>query len=525
MPRLTLRLMGPVEMVGPDGENLNPRGMKARGALAIIGASHGMRVTRSRLQDLLFSDRDPEHGNASLRQVLREIRLALGKYRDTLTTGPGWVGLDGDMLALDLTARLSLDGQVPEFASDLDIDDPEFEDWIRDVRQHMAAHAPVVSSAPGPDDRFPTIVARPAAGVDEGAAVMAEMIMSEALGRVADLLPVEVVTDRSQAARSALIVESLASRSDDDFDLVVKITHQPSGRIMFSRRFQWQMRDVTAKMHEFAANVCLAVVRVMDAAATYDAVLSISFSDIFSFTKDRLLRADRTLANVGERINPAVVLSLRAWLRSTLTFERLTDDPLGTLAEAADLSAQARDQGPLNATAFAVSSFVESYLAHPHVDINKRHSELAFEFASRAVQLDPQNPMARLAYSRSLSRIRRFDQAAAEAQAGLQSAYSNLNPANWHMEIGLASLQRGDYTNALRHLEAVHQHAPDNRPALRFLSALRFHLNDQAGAQQALQSLKKLEPDFTLELMASPSYPVDSLREGQLLGITRSGLI
>lgn len=263
----------------------------------------------------------------------------------------------------------------------------------------------------------------------------------------------------------------------------------------------------------------------MDAAATYDAVLSISFSDIFSFTKDRLLRADRTLANVGERINPAVVLSLRAWLRSTLTFERLTDDPLGTLAEAADLSAQARDQGPLNATAFAVSSFVESYLAHPHVDINKRHSELAFEFASRAVQLDPQNPMARLAYSRSLSRIRRFDQAAAEAQAGLQSAYSNLNPANWHMEIGLASLQRGDYTNALRHLEAVHQHAPDNRPALRFLSALRFHLNDQAGAQQALQSLKKLEPDFTLELMASPSYPVDSLREGKLLGITRSGLI
>ena len=78
MPLLTLRLMGPVELTGPTDLRLTPRGMRARGALAVIGTARSMRITRARLQDLLFSERDPEQGNASLRQVLREIRVSLG---------------------------------------------------------------------------------------------------------------------------------------------------------------------------------------------------------------------------------------------------------------------------------------------------------------------------------------------------------------------------------------------------------------------------------------------------------------
>ena len=80
MPLLTLRLMGPVELTGPADLRLTPRGMRARGALAVIGTARSMRITRARLQDLLFSERDPEQGNASLRQVLREIRISLGPH-------------------------------------------------------------------------------------------------------------------------------------------------------------------------------------------------------------------------------------------------------------------------------------------------------------------------------------------------------------------------------------------------------------------------------------------------------------
>ena len=107
-----------------------------------------MRVLRARLQDLLFSTRDPDHANASLRQVLREIRITLRDYRDALVSGPGWVGLDGSIVRLDMTARPGPDGQMPEFAADLDIPDPEFEDWLRDARMH--AEQAVTPAAPEP---------------------------------------------------------------------------------------------------------------------------------------------------------------------------------------------------------------------------------------------------------------------------------------------------------------------------------------------------------------------------------------
>ena len=74
MQPLTLRLMGPVELIGPGNRRLTPRGMRARGALAVLGSATSMRVLRARLQDLLFSTRDPDHANASLRQVTKTRR-------------------------------------------------------------------------------------------------------------------------------------------------------------------------------------------------------------------------------------------------------------------------------------------------------------------------------------------------------------------------------------------------------------------------------------------------------------------
>lgn len=79
--------------------------MRARGALAVMDSATAMCVLRVRLQDLLFSTRQPEHANASLRQVLREIRISLADGRDALVGGTGWVGLDGRMVRLDLSTR------------------------------------------------------------------------------------------------------------------------------------------------------------------------------------------------------------------------------------------------------------------------------------------------------------------------------------------------------------------------------------------------------------------------------------
>lgn len=514
MKRLTLRLMGPVELTGPAGEILTPRGMRARAALAILGSAKGMRVTRARLQDLLFSERDPEHGNASVRQLLREIRIALRDGRDALATGPGWVGFDTDRVEIDLSARPSADGQRPEFAADLDVPDAEFEDWLREARAHAEAHISV--DEPAQRHRFPNIVIRAPVSENQSASIVTEMVLGDALGRVVDLLPIQISSGEKESDGPAIIVASSSSLISDVFYLVVKLIYKPSGAILWAHRFSWPMSESAAQMQECAAQICLAAFRVIDSAATVDPTFQLSFGDIFSFSKEKLIRADQNLGKIDEKINPAVVFSLRAWIRNTLAFERLADDPSRNIEEAQEYSRKAREISPLNSTVVAVSSFVEGYLYN---------LETAKELARQAIALDRQNPIARLSYSRSLYDMGKFEEASVEARASLDHPFSNLNPANWHVEIGLALTKQHQFSAAARHMEVASYHAPDNRPALRFLSALRYHLGDERGAMKALQDLKKLEPDFTLDLMGSDTYPVDSLRNAGLLRITKSGLI
>lgn len=512
MSRLTLRLIGPVEMIGPERQRLTPRGMRARGALAVLGTARGLRVTRARLQDLLFSDRDPVQGNASLRQLLREIRLALGDARDALIAGPGWVGLDADLITVDLSARPGVDGQIPEFAADLDIPDPEFDDWLRDARQAAATRPP---DAPA-TGTLPDLVLHDPVAMGQDAMVLATMILSEAAGRTGDLLPVAVL-DPDATPRGAFVqVKSLASIQSDSFNLLVRLVHQPSGRVMWSQRLSVPLTDLGGQMGDMAARCCLGMVQVLDQGRTLGAALGVSFADVFSFSADRLARADQALAQLGDSVTPAVTLSLRAWIRTTHAFERLTPDPRQSIAEAAELSARARQAAPFHATALAVHSVVEGYLDRDHI---------AFDLSRQAVLSDAQNPLARLAFSRALAGIDRFADSAAEAQTGLGQALSSLNPANWHLGIGVAMMRAGDLSAATRHLEAVHRFAPDNRPALRFLAALRYAQRDEEGTVHALLALRRLEPDFSLDLMRSDEYPVDSLRRLGLLQVAASRLI
>ncbi|WP_282029042.1 SARP family transcriptional regulator [Paracoccus marcusii] len=512
MDRLTLHLIGPVEMTGPGDRRLTPRGMRARGALAVLGTARGLRVTRARLQDLLFSDRDPDHGNASLRQLLREIRQGLGPARDALVTGPGWVGLDPDRVQVDLAARPGPDGQVPEFAADLDIPDPEFEDWLRDARQTAAARTPQVVTA----DALPDLLLSDPVSIGQDAMVLATMILSEAAGRAADLLPIAVLSPGAAPRGAYVRVSSMANVQGGVFSLLVRLIHQPSGRVMWSQRLTAPLAGLDGRLDDLAARCCLGMLQVLDQGRALGAAMGISFADVFSFSASRLARADQVLAQLGDSITPAVTLSLRAWIRTTHAFERLTPDPRQAIAEAAELAARARRAAPFHATALAVQSVVEAYLDR---------DQIAFDLSRQAVLADPGNPLARLAHSRALAGVDRFADSAAQARAGLDQALSSLNPANWHLGIGVAMMRAGDLSAATRHLEAVHRFAPDNRPALRFLAALRYAQRDEEGTVRALLALRRLEPDFSLDLMGSDGYPVDSLRRLGLLQVAGSRLI
>ncbi|MDB6178142.1 SARP family transcriptional regulator [Paracoccus sp. Z330] len=521
MSQLVLRLAGPVSLTGPENENLTPRGMKARGALAVIGSSTGMRIARPKLQDLLFSERDAEHGSASLRQLLREIRIALGPHRAAMITGPGWVGFDNALVRLDMAGHVGVDGRRAEFAADLDIADPEFEDWLRDARIHYEDQADQVLAETVTDDAVPTLIVQVPVTSDAQSAVASAMVLQEAASRVADMLPIQVLNGDPGIGRIAVGIElgAMASRMGNDIVLLFTARLRSDGRMLWTRRFALPSDDMNAALRRIAGGVAVAIMHGLEHLRDVvpDAsVRRMPLQDVFSYSASRLSRADEQLSQIDPNGDRAVILALRSYIRHTMLLERLSRDPDADSELAAEMAGRARELSPGNPTALGVNAMVAAW---------KGQFETSFDMARHAIAIDDENPIARLAYSSALTSMGYHREAEAEASAAHLSALSELGPAAWVLRRAIAATRVGDLKSAERYFATTHGYAPQNRPALRFLSAIRYQLGDETGAIDALRKLKKLEPDFTLELMASDQYPVESLRRAGLLRVTKSGLI
>src|SRR3954454_23420700 len=98
-----ISVIGSFRVLAHDGEELTPRGRKARALLAILALTPTRRRSRAALQDKLWSDRGPEQGADSLRQTLTEIRRAFGdRYRSCLMADMRGVGLAEGRVTVDL---------------------------------------------------------------------------------------------------------------------------------------------------------------------------------------------------------------------------------------------------------------------------------------------------------------------------------------------------------------------------------------------------------------------------------------
>ena len=162
-PELRIYVIGAFRVLAHDGEDLTPRGRKARALLAMLALTPTRRRSRPALQDKLWSDRGPEQGAASLRQTLTEIRRSLGdRYRDCLISDMRGIGLAPEQVIVDLDtadlSELARKTEPPELLEDIEVTDEEFEHWLRNQRtafeQRVAAAksvspSPVPGSAPG----------------------------------------------------------------------------------------------------------------------------------------------------------------------------------------------------------------------------------------------------------------------------------------------------------------------------------------------------------------------------------------
>ena len=217
---LFLDLVGPLRLTDRDGLELTPRSRKARGLLALLGTSRGLRRSRAWLQDKLWSDRGQEQGAASLRQCLTEIRSSLGMHITCLKTEAGWVSLDPEQVQVrtDLPDSDRPDGV--EFLEGLDIPDPEFEHWVRDQRLHYLQH---VRSGAAANPRLTIGLVLGFRGAEASAAVsgLAVDLLSRSLLRFTSIGVVDIRAQADLALRGA---------SPDDLNALLHVAASVFGK-------------------------------------------------------------------------------------------------------------------------------------------------------------------------------------------------------------------------------------------------------------------------------------------------------
>lgn len=153
MPQCQLILFGGWCLKGPDGSDLSLPTRKDRQLLAYLAAQPGRPHAREKLASLLWSDRAEEQARDSLRQSLAALRRTFRAVGvDALKTDRTEVSLDAAALSTDVVSFASgCLGSAPSaalaglyrgpFLEGLESSTPEFERWVTQERQRLAALA------------------------------------------------------------------------------------------------------------------------------------------------------------------------------------------------------------------------------------------------------------------------------------------------------------------------------------------------------------------------------------------------
>jgi len=148
---LLLQCLGALRLRDSGGNDLTPKSRKARAVLAVF-ALGGRSISRTKLADLLWSDRGEEQARSSIRQAIFELRRidparplihSPGRDEVELVTGQ----LKTDLMLIRLAAETGDDAQLiklltaaePGLLTDLDGLDPELDGWLQVERAHEPA--------------------------------------------------------------------------------------------------------------------------------------------------------------------------------------------------------------------------------------------------------------------------------------------------------------------------------------------------------------------------------------------------
>lgn len=513
---LSFRVRGPLSIENERGQSVEIKGAKEKALLILLAFSPMHERTRSWLADKLWSDRFEEQARTSLRQVLKNLRKSLGPDHEQY--------LCADRARVRLVCKINLIDPEPmrascELLEDIDVRDPEFECWIRDLRLgESAAPEPKTDSrvqAPG------TRLRHSAVGLcltGQGMTREEELIATTLVDAIAEQLQstgtmaAQILSPNHKSPEHAdldAFIEIQCLAKDGDWFANVRVTPRKRHFYAWSGRFRIPMRFQavwgSAELSAFANKVTLGVVKTLSQTTPQASflVLNRAISMLFSGNAKRISEADVLLEDIVSQVGSAAALAWRSYARLTNALE--FGDFSETATDEADLLIrEALEKEPNSALIQGLASIVQTKLVG---DFDYGH-----HLAERAISEDDRNAYALDAFSQALFFRGEHEKAHHIAEWARKAAQYSPNAFNWDMRSALSALSLGRVSEARQLAYQSHVKAPHYRPALRYLCCLSALEDDLEKSTKYANMLAQLEPGFQQAHLMDEAYPVQTLR-------------
>jgi hypothetical protein len=412
-----------------------------------------------------------------------------------------------------VTAVLNGPGEV---LADLDIRDPEFTDWLRDLRQAFAEAQPDVA-APQPvgrgDGQATILVRQSPSDMTHRAAFLASMIRTRIEQEMAALGDVTVVLDRSddqeREAKVCSLVELESIEDDGRWFLMLRVYGLPSRRMIWTGRLSlpleisklWNTPEVLRLTNQAVGVLSDQVASRKE--LTPSAAIHKAVRRIYDFEVKGLAAADELLRQVEAEDETGLVQAWRGFVGLTAALEYRDASPDLEHHALGLVDAALARESP-HPVCFALASQVHMRLGGD--------PDRARYMAERAVAASDANPYALDALALAASQTGDAEGAYRAALQARRAAEGLAHAFAWDMQCCLSALGLDRMDDALAHAVTSHRLMPYYRPPLRYLVALSLLLGRPADTDHYALKLQRLEGDFTAGLLLQPDYPVHTLR-------------
>ena len=308
-----LNFFGRFSLLGPAGKEVPIGSKKAKALLAYLAQTPDYSRSREEILALLWSDRAEAQGRASLRQVLTGLRKQVGD--ELLLIDRETVGLNSDSIEL-----VAPNGD--EFLAGFHINDPAFEDWLRDERLRAESARSHASQPNTTSVEKPSIAVLPFQNLSEDPSQqflsdgITEDIITE-LNRFHSLFVIASASSfaiRENDADLAVageklgvkfLVQGSVRRVGERVRISAQLIDAKNSGHLWSDRFDRDLKDVFSLQDEIAATVASMVSGHVDMASRarserkhpkdFNAYELLCRSDWFAYSDFEAKEADRLL--------------------------------------------------------------------------------------------------------------------------------------------------------------------------------------------------------------------------------------